>query len=225
MIGAAVSSAAATAVGRPDRDRGDDARAGPGSCGSPRLARCAPTSVSGRSAEPDRAVQVRRRGRACSRAPSARSGRASSNQTGSAALAAELRIDRAGRCRRRRRRNRDRSSVLQPEADALRRPVGSNLARMLRDRRLRGGDAFHFAQHALAVIGRARCVNNCFSCSRATSSARCAEDSTATTMQTIATATMTPIGTTTLKRARSQLVYWPFLGGARASHGRQGDVP
>src|SRR5450759_5113355 len=41
----------------------------------------------------------------------------------------------------------------------------------------------------------------------ATSSARWAEESTATTMQTMATATITPIGTTTLKRARSQLVY------------------
>ena len=46
----------------------------------------------------------------------------------------------------------------------------------------------------------------CRSCWMATLSARWAEESTATTMQTMATATMTPIGTTTLKRARSQLV-------------------
>src|SRR5215471_17398177 len=43
-------------------------------------------------------------------------------------------------------------------------------------------------------------MNNCRSVSSATSSARCAELSTATTTQTIATATMTPIGTTTLRR-------------------------
>src|ERR1017187_1905839 len=52
----------------------------------------------------------------------------------------------------------------------------------------------------------------------ATSSARWAEESTATTMQTMATATMTPIGTTTLKRARSQLVY----GVSSEARGRAG---
>ena len=50
-------------------------------------------------------------------------------------------------------------------------------------------------------------ANNSFSCSTATWSARWADVHTATTMHTMATATMTPIGTTTLKRARSQLVY------------------
>ena len=43
-------------------------------------------------------------------------------------------------------------------------------------------------------------VNNCRSLSSATSSARRADPSTVTTIQTIASATMTPIGTTTLAR-------------------------
>src|SRR4029079_12883324 len=54
-------------------------------------------------------------------------------------------------------------------------------------------------------------------------SARCADDSTATTMQTIATATMTPMGTTTLRRARSQLVYGRVSGArGRATAGTMG---
>ena len=77
---------------------------------------------------------------------------------------------------------------------------------MLLDRRFGGGDAFDFAQHALAVVVE-RAREQLLLVLEATSSARCAEVSTATTMQTIATATITPIGTTTLKRARSQLVY------------------
>ena len=46
-------------------------------------------------------------------------------------------------------------------------------------------------------------LNSCCSRSSATSSARCAELSTATTTQMIATATTTPIGTTRLRRTRS----------------------
>ena len=45
------------------------------------------------------------------------------------------------------------------------------------------------------------------------------QESTATTMQTMATATMTPIGTTTLKRARSQLVYFSSDARGRATAG------
>src|SRR6188474_265117 len=57
-------------------------------------------------------------------------------------------------------------------------------------------------------------VNSCFSRSKATSSARCAEVSAATTMQTMATATTTQSGTTTPRRVRSQPVGLDFACGS-----------
>jgi len=68
-------------------------------------------------------------------------------------------------------------------------------------------------------------VNRRISCLTATSSARWAEESTATTMQTIATATITPIGTTTLRRARSQWVYPGFSVARWRAAGGTGEVP
>jgi hypothetical protein len=104
----------------------------------------------------------------------------------------------SGHCDRRRRLSRDRSRL--PRSDALIDPiVVERLANVL-DCTIRGGDAFRFAQYALVVVAE-RAREHLLSWSTATTSARWADDNTATTMQTIATATMTPIGTTTLSRA------------------------
>ena len=92
---------------------------------------------------------------------------------------------------------------LQPRARHRSAPIRDrNATRMLANGRLGSGDAFDLAQHAFAVIGE-RAGEQLALVSSATSSARCAEVSTATTTQTIATATITPIGTTTLRRGGS----------------------
>ncbi len=166
----------------------------------------------------DRAVQVRHRGRACSRARSscrARRPRASSARPAPCRPANRS----AGRLRRTRGRHRARNNSPASGRRAASVQAGSKLSRMLRTATGEVATLSVSRSTRSPKLSSAR-ASNCRSCWTATSSARCAEESTATTMQTMATATITPIGTTTLKRARSQLVYCWRGSGARARLGK-----